>query len=198
MVHTGPHHISVPNEGSDTEIDGIGNGVRIINLKMAEDGNGLIARLYSLNRQESLGLLWPGQTVERNTVDEQPLQEGAWQGFETLRIGADRIRLNVREIRESPQTGAARHVIGIEVVPDAIRDAVEGVTRAFMNDGVFYEYYDGYGRVASPRLLRKGTPVIPYIGSKRITQTIRDYGWTATLYAAMVHEHAGLFSPDAE
>ena len=87
-------------------------GVRIINLKMAEDGNGLIARLYSLNRQESPGLLWPGQTVERNTVDEQPLQEGAWQGFETLRIGADRIRLSVREIRESPQTGAARHVIG--------------------------------------------------------------------------------------
>ena len=85
-----------------------------------------------------------------------------------------------------------------ELADRIIRDAVEGVTRAFLNDGVFYEYYDGYCRTASPRLLRKGTPVIPYIGSKRITQTIRDYGWTATLYAAMVHEHAGLFSPDAE
>ena len=79
-----------------------------------------------------------------------------------------------------------------------IRDAVNGVTNVFLNDGVFYEYYDGEQRVASPRLLRKGTPVIPYICSRRITQTIRDYGWTATLYAALVHEHAELFSPEAE
>ena len=79
-----------------------------------------------------------------------------------------------------------------------IRDAVEGVTCAFLNDGVFYEYYDGMCRTASPRLLRKGTPVSPYICSRRITQTIRDYGWTATLYAALVHEHAELFPPDAE
>ena len=85
-----------------------------------------------------------------------------------------------------------------ELADTIIRNAVDGVTCAFLNDGVFYEYYDGQCRVASPRLLRKGTPVIPYIGSRKITQTIRDYGWTATLYAALVHEHAELFSPDAE
>ena len=85
-----------------------------------------------------------------------------------------------------------------ELADRIIRDAVEGVTCAFLNDGVFYEYYDGMCRIASPRLLRKGTPVSPYICSRRITQTIRDYGWTATLYAALVHEHAELFPPDAE
>ena len=85
-----------------------------------------------------------------------------------------------------------------ELADIIIRDAVEGVTCAFLNDGVFYEYYDGMCRTASPRLLRKGTPVSPYICSRRITQTIRDYGWTATLYAALVHEHAELFPPDAE
>lgn len=85
-----------------------------------------------------------------------------------------------------------------ELADRIIRDAVEGVTCAFLNDGVFYEYYDGMCRTASPRLLRKGTPVSPYICSRRITQTIRDYGWTATLYAALVHEHAELFPPDAE
>ena len=84
-----------------------------------------------------------------------------------------------------------------ELADTMIRDAVEGMTCAFLNDGVFYEYYDSMCRIASPRLLRKGTPVSPYICSKRLTQTIRDYGWTATLYAAMVHEHAGLFAPDA-
>ena len=75
-----------------------------------------------------------------------------------------------------------------------IRDAVEEMARVYGNDGVFYEYYDSLRRVSSPRLLRKGTPVSPYICSKKITQTIRDYGWTATLYAAFVHEHPNLFS----
>ena len=75
-----------------------------------------------------------------------------------------------------------------------IQDAVEEMARVYCNDGVFYEYYDSLRRVSSPRLLRKGIPVSPYICSKRITQTIRDYGWTATLYAAFVHEHPDLFS----
>ena len=77
-----------------------------------------------------------------------------------------------------------------------IRDTVEGMTRAFLNDGVFYEYYDSRRLLTPPRLHRKGAPISPYICSNRITQTIRDYGWTATLYAAFVHEHAALFSPD--
>ena len=84
---------------------------------------------------------------------------------------------------------------GEQKLADAlIQDAVEEMARVYCNDGVFYEYYDSLRRVSSPRLLRKGIPVSPYICSKRITQTIRDYGWTATLYAAFVHEHPDLFS----
>ncbi len=82
-----------------------------------------------------------------------------------------------------------------ELADEIIRNTVEGVARFFINDGVFYEYYDSQCLISPPRFERKGTPVIPYIFSKRITQTIRDYGWTATIFAALVHEHADLFSP---
>ena len=80
-----------------------------------------------------------------------------------------------------------------ELADAIVRNTVEGIANAYMNDGVFYEYYDSRCGVASPRLYRKGAPVSPYICSRRITQTIRDYGWTATLYAAFVHEHPELF-----
>lgn len=81
-----------------------------------------------------------------------------------------------------------------EIADALIRDAVEEVSRVYCNDGVFYEYYDSLRQVSSPRLLRKGAPVSPYICSQKITQTIRDYGWTATLFAAFVYEHSELFS----
>ncbi len=81
-----------------------------------------------------------------------------------------------------------------ELADEIIRNTVEGIARVYCNDGVFYEYYDSQGAVSSPKLRRKGAPVSPYICSKRITQAIRDYGWTATLYAAFVYEHAELFS----
>ena len=76
---------------------------------------------------------------------------------------------------------------------DIVRNTVEGLARVFANDGVFYEFYDPQGRIASPRLWRKGIPSSPYLLSGKITQNIRDYGWTATLYAALVFEHAHLF-----
>ncbi|MBR3105904.1 MAG: hypothetical protein IKH30_01825 [Clostridia bacterium] len=79
---------------------------------------------------------------------------------------------------------------------EIIRNTVEGIARVYSNDGVFYEYYDSRCAVSSPRLARKGAPVSPYILTKRITQVIRDYGWTATLYAAFVYEHPELFSSD--
>ena len=80
-----------------------------------------------------------------------------------------------------------------ETADAIVRNTVEGIARVFMNDGVFYEYYDSRCEVSPPRLYRKGAPVSPYICSGRITQTIRDYGWTATLYAALVCEHPELF-----
>ena len=76
---------------------------------------------------------------------------------------------------------------------EIIRNTVEGMARDFCNDGVFYEFYDSRRLVSSPRLLRKGLPISPYMPAKRITQNIRDYGWSATLFAAFVHEHPDLF-----
>ena len=80
-----------------------------------------------------------------------------------------------------------------EMADGIIQNTVQGMARVYCNDGVFYEYYDSREAVSPPRLLRKGAPVSPYICSRRITQTIRDYGWTATLYAAFVYEHGELF-----
>ena len=81
-----------------------------------------------------------------------------------------------------------------KLADEIIRNTVEGIARIFINDGVFYEYYDSQCLISPSRFERKGAPIIPYVFSKRITQTIRDYGWTATLYAALVHEHPNLFS----
>ena len=75
-----------------------------------------------------------------------------------------------------------------------VRNTVEGLARVFCNDGVFYEFYDSSLIVSPPRLHRKGLPVSPYMLAKGITQNIRDFGWTATLYAAFVHEHPDLFA----
>ncbi len=77
---------------------------------------------------------------------------------------------------------------------EIVRGTVEGLAQTYANDGVFYEFYDGCRRVSSPRLLRKGTPMTPYILSRKIPQNIRDYGWTAALYAALVYEHQELFA----
>ena len=80
---------------------------------------------------------------------------------------------------------------------DIIRSTVLEVSRVYGNDGVFYEYYDSQRRISPHRFLRKGPPVIPYLCTGKITQDIRDYGWTATIFAALVYEHPELFSPDA-
>lgn len=73
-----------------------------------------------------------------------------------------------------------------------IRSTVQELTFWYKSDGVFYEFYDSLG-IRSPRLLeRKGPPVVPYQFEVRY-QSIRDYGWTSTLFAAMIAEHPQLF-----
>ncbi len=85
---------------------------------------------------------------------------------------------------------------GEKALADAIvQNTVEGMAEAYGNDGVFYEYYDSLRRISPPRLLRKGAVMSPYVLARGIPQTIRDYGWTATLYAAFVAEHPDLFAP---
>ena len=87
---------------------------RLVNLKRAEDGKGLIARLYGA-KDDGLTLcgLFGGAQVERNTVDEQPMaDDGRPAAFRTLRLGRDRLALPVREEPEKRGQGAAHTPIG--------------------------------------------------------------------------------------
>ncbi len=76
---------------------------------------------------------------------------------------------------------------------ELIRNTVSEITRWYISDGVFYGFYDPMGRVSPRTLNRKGHAVTPYLYGGRY-QVIRDYGWTATLFAAMVMEHSELFA----
>lgn len=75
---------------------------------------------------------------------------------------------------------------------ELIRSTVNEIARWYLTDGVFFEFYDDTMQRAPNTLFRKGPPVVPYCPAIRY-QAIRDYGWTATLFAAMVLENQSLF-----
>lgn len=54
-------------------------------------------------------------------------------------------------------------------------------------DGAVYEFYDSMNKVSPSKLNRKGKVIEPYNFDIRM-QSIRDYGWTCTLFAALVME----------
>lgn len=58
------------------------------------------------------------------------------------------------------------------------------MARWYYADGVVYEYYDNQDRVSPQKLNRKGSPINPYHIGIRM-QSIRDYGWSATLCIAL-------------
>ena len=75
---------------------------------------------------------------------------------------------------------------------DIIKKTVRAIAHFYMTDGVIYEMYDPDG-LKSPRCMyRKGAPIEPYDPRVRY-QAIRDYGWSSTLYAAMIVENPELF-----
>ncbi|MGG1516516.1 trehalase family glycosidase [Paenibacillus oryzisoli] len=61
----------------------------------------------------------------------------------------------------------------------------------YHHDGAIYEFYDSMDRVSPSRLKRKGHVIEPYDFDIRL-QSIRDYGWSCTLFAAMAMETYGL------
>ena len=79
-----------------------------------------------------------------------------------------------------------------ELAEDVIRKTVLEIARWYHTDGVVYEMYDPEGRMSPHSLPRKGQIREPYAFSVRY-QAIRDYGWSATLCAAMIMENPGLF-----
>ncbi len=67
---------------------------------------------------------------------------------------------------------------------------VDVITEWYLRDGTFFEYYDSANVYCPAELSRKGDPIRPYTCSVKY-ECIRDYGWTAALFAAMVIELYG-------
>ncbi len=74
-----------------------------------------------------------------------------------------------------------------ELANDIIGKTVEIITQWYQHDGVIYEFYDSMNKVSPSRLNRKGPAIEPYDFNIRY-QSIRDYGWSCTLFPAMVLE----------
>ena len=75
-----------------------------------------------------------------------------------------------------------------DLAQQILHRTIETVSHWYLQDGTIYEFYDSTGQRAPSRLKRKGSPVIPYDFRIRY-QAIRDYGWSCSLFAAMVLEH---------
>ena len=72
-----------------------------------------------------------------------------------------------------------------ELADEITEKTLDIMTFWYEQEGVLYEFYDSENRVSPSRLNRKGRPVVPY-SPKIKMQTIRDYGWSAALFADMV------------
>jgi len=72
----------------------INTDMRLLTLKVADDGNGIIARFYGKDKPlGNVSLLGERMNVNRNTVDEMPYTAGENDGFITYRIGKEQISL---------------------------------------------------------------------------------------------------------
>ena len=75
---------------------------------------------------------------------------------------------------------------GFDGLSDEItRKTLEAMMFWYEREGVLYEFYDSENRISPSKLNRKGKPVVPY-NPKIKMQSIRDYGWSAALFADMV------------
>lgn len=81
----------------------------------------------------------------------------------------------------------------IELARELTQKLVKEITREYMSDGVFYEFYASSGEMKPYNILRKGKNIQPYNFHIRL-QCIRDFGWTASLFVAMILEHREWFN----
>ena len=87
--------------------------------------------------------------------------------------------------------GLKRYGYG-EQADKLILATVNEISRYYHTDGVIYEMYDPDGKISPRCIPRKGAPIEPYDTRVRY-QVIRDYGWSSSLFAAMVLENPKLF-----
>lgn len=103
-------------------------GQRLVNLKRADDGKGLIARLYGENLDASFQAQGKQVKAERVRVDETPMGDGETfnSGFATYRLGGETLRLKERAVVEARGENGApapigSHYTGLITVPRAAR-----------------------------------------------------------------------------
>lgn len=80
-----------------------------------------------------------------------------------------------------------------EKADELIKKTVAVVTENYIRDGVTYEFYDPMRAQSPSKINRKGPVVMPYDFDIKY-QCIRDFGWSATLTAAMILENPELFA----
>lgn len=73
------------------------------------------------------------------------------------------------------------------VARNIVHRTIDAAAFWYAQDGVVYEFYDGLGRLSPSHLSRKGKNLRPYDFRIRM-QSIRDYGWSCALLAAMMLE----------
>ncbi len=71
---------------------------------------------------------------------------------------------------------------------DEIKEkTINAITFWYEHDGTVYEYYDALNRKSPRKLNRKGPCIEPYSFEIRY-QSIRDYGWTCSVFADLIME----------
>ena len=73
----------------------------------------------------------------------------------------------------------------LELAEKLLENTLAVVNEWYLKTGTVYEFYDPENKKAPPLLNRKGLPFEPYDFTVRY-QSIRDYGWTATLTLDMI------------
>ncbi|WP_157950027.1 amylo-alpha-1,6-glucosidase [Vallitalea okinawensis] len=76
-----------------------------------------------------------------------------------------------------------------KLADEILKKTIEIMTQWYLHDGVIYEFYDSTNTVSPCQLYRKGPAIEPYDFRIRY-QSIRDYGWSCTLFPVMVMEYA--------
>ncbi len=74
-----------------------------------------------------------------------------------------------------------------DVAADLRRKLLAAVSFWYLQDGIVFEFFHSGNRISPARLPRKGDPIQPYFAHPRIAP-VRDFGWSATLFAALAME----------
>ena len=74
-----------------------------------------------------------------------------------------------------------------ELAEDIRSRTVEAIAFWYKQEGTVYEFYDSTDRIPPKKLNRKGGSIEPYDFGIRC-QSIRDYGWSCALFAALLLE----------